>query len=271
MIPRDTILHVYEVQGEPCDTLPKAPSSFIGLWNEEEFSYLFFSRSEDDYVNTLIAAGILELRSLHTIAYSDWQTGIPAEGISLGGIFFVPTDYPAPPPEAVRLDPSVVFGDGTHPTTVSCLSLLADTVRNHPIRSLLDLGTGTGILALAASRLGVKRIVAVDKNRAAVCTALRNVEVNRFNASVEVMEGDARLFIDTPFDVVTANLPFMVLRDLIPLRYTPLHKFWIVSGINMDQGEVLKELFREQGFDVGEEHFDAPWVTFACSRREQKL
>jgi hypothetical protein len=54
------------------------------------------------------------------------------------------------------------------------------------------------------------------------------------------------------------------------LRYTPLHKFWIASGINRDQGEVLKDLFREQGFDVGQERFDAPWVSFACSRREQE-
>jgi ribosomal protein L11 methyltransferase len=270
MIPRDTILHVYEVQGEAGDALSRAPSSFIGLWNEEEFSYLFFTRPEDDYVNTLTAAGILELRSLHTITYADWQTGIPDKGITLGGIFFVPTDYPAPPPSAVLLDPSVVFGDGTHPTTASCLTLLADTVRTHQIRSLLDLGTGTGILALAASRLGVKRIMAVDKNRAAVCTALRNVEANHLSASIEVTEGDARLFIDTPFDVVAANLPFLVLRDLIPLRYTRLHKFWIVSGINRDQGEVLKDLFKDQGFDVGKEYFDAPWLTFACSRRELK-
>jgi ribosomal protein L11 methyltransferase len=149
--------------------------------------------------------------------------------------------------------------------------LLTEAVHTHKVESLLDLGTGTGILALAAANLGMKRIVAVDKNRAAVCAAVRNVEANNFGTSIEIMEGEARRFMDESFDLVTANLPFQVLRDLIPLRYTSRHKRWIVSGINKDQAEVLKELFADQGFQVSQEHFDSPWVTFACARRGEKL
>ncbi len=63
-------------------------------------------------------------------------------------------------------------------------------------------------------------------------TTLHNVEINSLVSAIEVREGEARLFIDEPFDLVAANLPFQVLRDLVPLRGAGLHRFWIVSGIN---------------------------------------
>jgi ribosomal protein L11 methylase PrmA len=82
------------------------------------------------------------------------------------------------------------------------------------------------------------------------------------SSGIEVVEGEARLFIDRPFDLVTANLPFNVLRDLIPLRGVPLHKIWVVSGIDSRQGEVLMELFSDQGFELLDRRTDPPWVTF---------
>jgi len=95
-----------------------------------------------------------------------------------------------------------------------------------------------------------------------VQTARENVVINGFQSSVEVHQAEARIFIDSPYDVVLANLPFHVLRDLVTLRGANLHKFWIVSGIDPDQANVLKELFVEQGYRIGEEAADAPWVTF---------
>ncbi|MEJ2718979.1 MAG: 50S ribosomal protein L11 methyltransferase [Deltaproteobacteria bacterium] len=267
MIPPDAHLYIYEIRGELGADLPSPPPSFIGLWNEEEFSYLFFTRSEDDFVNGIVGGYGLGEASCHIIKYGDWQRGLPTEGISVAGLRFVSGDRPNVLPESIQLDPSVVFGDGSHPTTVSCLRALGRIIRSHRIWSFLDLGTGSGILALAAARMGIKHILAVDRNHLAIQVVRRNVEANSLSAVIRVEEGEARLFVDRPFEVVAANLPFTVLRDLSTRVGVNSHKFWIVSGINEEQARVLKDLFMEQQYEIFHEVADPPWVTFTVVRR----
>jgi ribosomal protein L11 methyltransferase len=269
MIPRDTMLYIYEVRGIAGADFHDPPSSFVGIWNEEEFSYLFFTAPEDDYVNNSVCLEGVTLTGRHEMTYKDWQTGLPLQGITVGGIHFVPEDHPCPPAGALLLDPSVVFGDGDHPTTVACLGFLEELICNNRVASMLDLGTGSGILALAAARMGVKKVVAVDRNRLACETARYNVEINSLKSIIDVREGEARLFIHESFDLVAANLPFQVLRDLIPLRATGLHRFWVISGINAEQGGVLKELLQEQGYEIRDEQRNNPWVTFVAAKEEQ--
>jgi ribosomal protein L11 methyltransferase len=262
MISPDTLLYIYEIRGEMKDDLLAAPPSYVGRWNEEEFSYLFFTAPEDDHVNLLMSAGDGLLSARHEMRYCDWQTGVPVGGLTVGPFVFVTADHPAPPPGSLLLDPSVVFGDGSHPTTVSCLQLMEEIFRTHSVASMLDLGTGSGILALAAASVGVDRILAVDKNHLAILTARENVKMNSLTTQIKVVQGEARFFIDTPFDLVTVNLPFGVLRELIPLKSVPLHKIWIVSGIDARQGEVLMDLFFDQGFQLLDRRADPPWMTF---------
>ena len=76
MIPPDTLLYIYEIRGDMGIKLPPPPPSFIGLWNEEEFSYLFFNRSEDNFVDSLVGRHRLGQPSCHTIKYRDWQSGL---------------------------------------------------------------------------------------------------------------------------------------------------------------------------------------------------
>ena len=264
-IPADATLFVYEVDGDPGTMRPDTPKSFIGVWNEEEISYLFFTSSEDDYVNSVINGSGLTLLSRHEVDYADWQDGLPSAGVVAGGVHFVGLDYPDPSADAILLDPSVVFGDGAHPTTLSCLECLQDLVQKSNVSSLLDLGTGTGILSLAGARLGIGRILAVDRNRLAVQTAHANVTVNSLSDVIKIEEGEARFFIENPHDVVAANLPFHVLRELATLRGVNKHKYWIISGISAYQGETLEELFIEQGYAKLNHHDDHPWVTFTLA------
>lgn len=160
------------------------------------------------------------------------------------------------------MDPSVVFGDGNHATTKSCIGFLVDLCQEHKISSLLDLGTGTGILALVAAHLGVKRIIAVDKNVLAVETAKRNVSINCFQNSVQVTLGEARLIIGEPFDVVLANLPFSVLKELMLTRGADNYKFWIISGINKEQSEIIKQMLVDMHYGIIKETLTPPWLSF---------
>jgi ribosomal protein L11 methyltransferase len=258
----DSTLFVYEFDGDPGTMPPDTPDSFIGVWNEEEISYLFFTSSEDEYVSSVVHSTGLTLLSRHEVDYADWQEGLPSTGVVAGGVHFVGFDYPNPPTNTVLLDPSVVFGDGAHPTTLSCLRCLQDLVQKGTISSLLDLGTGSGILALAGARLGISRVLAVDRNRLAVQTAQANVAANNFSDVIRIEGGEARFFIDSPHDLVAANLPFHVLRELATLKGVNKHKYWIVSGISAYQGETLEELFFDQGYMKLDHYNDHPWVTF---------
>ena len=232
-------------------------------------SLTFFSPSrKTNTLTTESAPAGLALGSRHEMQYGDWQTGLPPHGIKVAGVCFVGPDHPAPPPEALLLDPSVVFGDGSHPTTNCCLGFMEEIIRAELITSMLDLGTGSGILALAAARMGVKRVLAVDQKPLG-CPDSQGKRENKLarQSVIRVEEGEARLFIDQPFDLVTANLPFHVLRELIPLKGSALHRFWIVSGINEQQGETLKELFSDLGYETCRHSVDHPWVTFTTARR----
>ncbi|MCA1961872.1 MAG: 50S ribosomal protein L11 methyltransferase [Desulfomonile sp.] len=266
MIHPDTLLYVYEVPGDRRDVPPAAPATFIGLWNEDECTYFFFSGPEEEYVRSVVCSNSSIPHSVHEVHYRDWQDGLPREGLTVAGVQFVPSDMSNPPRDAVLLDPSVAFGDASHPTTLSCLRAMGRVFRMQTVNSFLDLGTGTGILALAAVRMGARRVLAVDRNVLAVNTARKNVEANSLCGIIMVREGDVRHFFETRYDLVAANLPFHVLREICVLDGANSHRTWVVSGISKNQGRTLVELFSEQGYRLIYEWADPPWVTFVVSR-----
>ena len=96
------------------------------------------------------------------------------------------------------MEPGLAFGSGYHPTTRRCLELLRRVYEADTPRQVLDLGTGTGILALAALALGAERVVAVEYNELAVRTAARNLKHNQREAEVHLIQADARHFAHLP-------------------------------------------------------------------------
>lgn len=266
MLSPDTPLYVYEIEGSIRNCLGVPPCSFVGLWNEDDFSYLFFTETQDDYVNKCLNCSDCVLRARHHTLYSEWQDTMPAGGVSMGDLLFVPDDHPSPPCGALLLDPSVVFGDGSHPTTVACLKFMLDLIPEMPVRSMLDLGTGTGILSIAAAALGVQRIVAVDQNALAVKTAVKNVRLNRLTSKVAVKEGDARTFVGDAYDLAVANLPFEVLKFIAELDQTANIRQWVISGISDSQGVLLEKLFSQKGFHRKLFRRDHPWISFVVAK-----
>jgi ribosomal protein L11 methyltransferase len=102
----------------------------------------------------------------------------------------------------VRLDPNVVFGTGYHPTTRTCLQALWEIYQEERPRKVLDLGTGSGILALAAAKWGAEKVLAIDCNGLAAETALRNVLSNGESHRIEVRMGKAEGFIEEEADLI---------------------------------------------------------------------
>lgn len=132
-----------------------------------------------------------------------------------------PSWIPVEPAEgqvAVTIDPKMAFGAGSHESTQLCLQALARYLR--PGARCLDLGTGSGILSIAAARLGAGPVLAVDIDERAVANARENVAHNGLGlGQVEVRLGGVEAVAERPFDLVMANIQSHVLRPLLgPLR-----------------------------------------------------
>ena len=156
-------------------------------------------------------------------------------------LWIVPSWHEAPDPEAIVLvlDPGMAFGTGSHPTTRLCLEWLERSVT--PNVSLLDYGCGSGILAIAAARLGAGNVLGVDIDPQAVSAAADNAERNQVSARFEDSTKDIR----GQFDIVVANIlsnPLKALAPAICSHVRPGGKL-ALSGILAEQAEELIEAY----------------------------
>jgi ribosomal protein L11 methyltransferase len=159
-------------------------------------------------------------------------------------LWIVPSWHEPPDLEAVniRLDPGVAFGTGTHPTTRLCLEWL----ESHDLKgkSVLDYGCGSGILAVAAKKLGAECAMGTDIDPQAVEAANLNAETNRADACFVLPED----MPDGTFDTVVANIlsnPLRLLAPALLARVAP-GGFLILSGILERQAEELIEIYRRE-------------------------
>ncbi|MDR7556156.1 MAG: 50S ribosomal protein L11 methyltransferase [Armatimonadota bacterium] len=135
--------------------------------------------------------------------------------VRVGVIEIQPSHWTAPPPpgcHAVRLDAGMAFGSGTHPSTQLCLRALSEMPRGARV---VDVGTGSGILAIAAARLGAARVLALDIDPVAVAVARANVRRNGLARRVRVRQGDGGR-MRARADLVLANLTADDVARLLP-------------------------------------------------------
>lgn len=270
-------LTIYEIAGRPpAFAEPQAPS-FLGGWCEEETCFYFFSAPAADEMAAFLSRHPgLRLREAHRLAYADWQGG-PPEPFRVGRFRFLPPWHEAEeagpgevPP--LLLDPGLVFGNGRHPTTRDCLQALETAACTSPPGRVLDLGTGTGVLALAAASLG-SHVLAVDTNLLAARTARRNVRLNGLERRVLVVAGRAEDFAGTPADLALANLNGSVLLGVLAgsaWRRTPR---WILSGLLRGEVQEVRRRLGLAGYHVEEAWVhEGLWHTLlACAAKERPL
>jgi ribosomal protein L11 methyltransferase len=195
-----------------------------------------------------------------------WKEGLDA--FSVGRVFVRPSwvQAEAPPGGAeVVLDPGMAFGTGTHPTTALCLGAVDEFLLARPGASLLDVGTGSGLLAIAARKLGAGRVAATDDDPTAVEVARQNAARNR--ADVEV--GGAPLSeVRGPFDLVVANILASTLVDLAPAlsRQVAPGGQLLLAGLLEGQAEEVRRAFIATGLAAMEERRDGEWVLLVMGR-----
>jgi ribosomal protein L11 methyltransferase len=165
----------------------------------------------------------------------------------------------------IRVPAEMAFGTGDHPTTATCLRFLVDEARKREVGSwrMLDLGCGSGVLAIAARLLGASSCLAMDFDPNAVEVALRNVGRNGAT-EVEVAEADVLLWNPKHrYEIVVANLFAGVLREAMPIIARALAPGGrlILSGILREQWPETREVAREAGFQVVEDRQRGKWMT----------
>jgi ribosomal protein L11 methyltransferase len=246
-------LFIYYMEGRLNGAEQPLGADFIGNWQEDGFSFLFFSKPHDAAVAGLVTAQPhLTLIDKYHMTYEQWQGG-KITPFSAGRFFIAPPwEQQVAPDESIRivLDPGVVFGTGTHPTTHDCLEALERVFQKAPIHSTVDLGTGTGVLALAAAKLGSKRSLAVDFNCLAAKTAGKNVRLNLLDKRILVIQGRAEDWIHHPADLVIANIHHEVMMNLIDSKGFYNKKWFILSGLLRSQAREVADLLAGQGVTV---------------------
>ncbi len=165
----------------------------------------------------------------------------------------------APEDIVVELDPGMAFGTGLHPTTRMCLILLEDRVPKDS--RVLDVGTGSGILSIAAARLGAGEILALDLDPIAVETAGKNVAANHVEKVVQVRHGSVDS-AEGVYDLVCINILAEVIIDLSPALAMILRPGGtvIASGILDYKADDVVEALKAAGINVTEKMQEEDWV-----------
>jgi ribosomal protein L11 methyltransferase len=172
----------------------------------------------------------------------------------------------------IEIDPGRAFGTGTHPSTQMCLKFMEEVIPSFPaIPSVLDVGTGSGILAIAARKMGVKKITAIDTDPVAIDCARANARANRPGPGLSFRTGSPE-DLKASFDLIVANLLPQELLSVAP-SLSRLAARWgklVVSGFLARQEKEMAAAFRRQGFEKQSARRQKGWAAWLLVRESRK-
>ena len=168
----------------------------------------------------------------------------------------------------IEIDPGMAFGSGTHETTGMCLELLEEAV--HGGERVIDVGTGSGILAIGAALLGAKDVLAIDIDPTAVKVARENVAHNHLEQTVTTLEGNLLEKVDAQCEVCVAN----IIADVICMFAAPLNDhivpggLFICSGIIKEREQDVTDALLTAGYAILEIRRKGEWVAMISRRHD---
>ena len=186
-------------------------------------------------------------------------------------LLVLPAWMSSPHPEriAISLDPGMAFGTGTHPTTR--LSLEAIERHLQPGFNVLDMGTGSGILAIAAAKLGAKYVLGLDTDPVAVQTASANASHNKVESMVAIGQGSLEACPSQPkFDLIVANILSKILLELLDeglTKLVPNGGYLVLSGILDRQAASVGDSCQDRGLDLVDELALEDWRALVFRRK----
>jgi len=255
-----------------CEALhATATASEIDADSGEETRLAWFdvdTHASAQLLDSLQRAGIDESAcQLHELEETDWTTAWQKDwqAMAIGDSLWVRPSFCEPAPAGkidIVLDPGMAFGTGTHPTTRLCLQAIEHICRARPISSLLDMGAGSGILAIAALKLGVGSALAIDMAEESVAACRTNADINGVTLDVQ--------WTDTPpaamFELVIANILAGPLIDMAPALAACTKRMLVLSGLLTEQMESVQQAYEAQGLILHERHTEGEWAALIMQR-----
>lgn len=167
----------------------------------------------------------------------------------------------------IELDPGMAFGTGTHPTTVLCIQALERTVQKDD--TVIDVGTGSGVLSIAAGLLGAKSIDAYDLDQVAVDSARLNCKINKVQNIVNVSQKNLLDGVEGPVDLIVSNILAEIIVRFIDKAYEVLKQdgTFITSGIIQNKKNEVKDALQNAGFVIEETMVMEDWVAFIAKKK----
>ena len=169
---------------------------------------------------------------------------------------------------AIILGSGRAFGSGEHETTYSCLEEL-ENIPIIPDAKVLDLGCGTGILSVAAARMGARSVIAIDPEANAIKTTVKNIKLNKVEKKIVPLEGELEIVDDDDFDVIMSNLYGDILLQLVNDISTRLNPggYLLLSGILYEYTYDLKTAFIKKGFDLLKARYLEEYTTLVFKKK----
>jgi len=160
----------------------------------------------------------------------------------------------------IEIDPGMAFGTGTHESTRLCAVMLDEIIKGG--EKVLDLGCGTGILGIIASKLGALSVTCADIDETACKTAVENIRNNKVDSKVNVVHGSLNDIKPERYDIIVINIITDVILSLLPLLnvYCADNANIILSGIIRDRKNDITDAVTKLGYGVKQELFDGEWV-----------
>lgn len=203
----------------------------------------------------------------------EWRSGFSPQKIG-DRVVVAPTwveIVPEPSEVLIRLDPGMAFGTGQHPTTRLSIRLLEKTIKGNEL--LADIGAGSGILSIAAAKLGASSIDAVDLDETTLPVASNNFQINDVESVIHLQAGNGLDACSGEYDVIIANILTKVLLPMIPKfsRFLNARGVVILSGIMQQEvAQVVKALKLHQLSPINIEQ-DEEWVAISAKLGDQSL
>ena len=172
-----------------------------------------------------------------------------------------------PDEKIIQLDPGMAFGTGTHPTTIMCLQGIEEFMQNGDV--VIDVGTGTGVLAIAAAKLGAKEVFAYDLDEVAVQSAARNISANQVAKIVYVSKGDLLVNHHGQSNFIIGNLLAEIAVKLSPQtkKICTSGGIFLVSGIILEKQEMVCTQLQADDFEIIKIYQIKDWVAICARKR----
>lgn len=167
----------------------------------------------------------------------------------------------------IELDPGMAFGTGTHPTTIMCIQALERFVKKGDV--VIDVGTGSGVLSIAAALLKAKKVISLDLDDVAVTATRINIKLNKVQDVVTVSQNNLLDGVDQQADVIVANILAEVIVRFTDDAYERLKSggFFITSGIIKQKRNEVEEALKSSGFIIEETLTMEDWVAIIAKKQ----